>query len=340
MILCLYPKGFVEPRPSCFVQKFIYCWLICPIMSSTNSFSSPGLTGSPPARDSQTFTLSSGDILGYAEYGLDTAPPIFYCHGCPGSRLEAELWAGVVVAAGVRLIGVDRPGIGLSSFRAGRKFSDWPETLVELAQHLDIHEFSILAHSGGAPYALVCAKALPSSQLRKVTIACGRGPPWLGTRRMAFSGKLLMFMYTWLPFTMRRVFDWMLLGAARDPDPNVFKQMMLKGLEAMSEPDRLCLKDDKLATALVESVRESAKQGSEGIAYDARLLGSWDLTIEDIDFGVKLWCGEEDTNCPSEMSREIAQRLRHGELKVVPGEGHVSLPLNYGEEMLRELSAM
>ena len=35
--------------------------------------------------------------------------------------------------ASVRLIGVDRPGIGLSDFKPGRKILDWVDDVIELA---------------------------------------------------------------------------------------------------------------------------------------------------------------------------------------------------------------
>src|SRR5436190_19995009 len=117
-------------------------------MSAVEPSSSSGVPTETPARDSQTFTLSSGDVLGYAEYGVGSGKPIFYFHGWPGSRLEAAFVHDAAIAAGVRLISVDRPGIGLSTFREGRKFLDWPATLSELVQHLGIQEFSVLGVSG------------------------------------------------------------------------------------------------------------------------------------------------------------------------------------------------
>jgi pimeloyl-ACP methyl ester carboxylesterase len=129
------------------------------------------------------------------------------------------------------------------------------------------------------------------------------------------------------------------MDAVRDPDPNAFREVALKGLKAMSEPDREFLKDDQNATMLVDALREDFRQGSsEGLAYDGRLLGNWDFDIQDIDAEVKLWYGDKDINCPVGMGRKIAETLKHGELTVLPGEGHITALANHVEEIFRELS--
>ena len=77
--------------------------------------------------DSQTITLSDGRKLGYAEYGDTDGSPIFYFHGFPGSRIEARLMNDPAAARNLRLIAVDRPGIGLSDLQPRRR----------IANHLD-----------------------------------------------------------------------------------------------------------------------------------------------------------------------------------------------------------
>jgi pimeloyl-ACP methyl ester carboxylesterase len=286
----------------------------------------------------QTFELSSGGVLGYAEYGMDTPAVVFYFHGWPGSRLEGAFLHDAAVAAGVRLIAVDRPGMGLSSFREGRKFMDWPGTLSELAQHLGIKEFSILGFSAAAPYVLACAKTMPKTQLLKAGIIGGRGPSWMGTQGMSFPAKAVLYIYTWLPFALRPLLHLLFMNAIRNPDPNIFRKRLLKAFKTMSEPDRVFLRDDRSETIMMEMIREGFRSGSKGLAYDAKLLGKWDFDIQDVDAIVKLWYGEEDINCPLRMGRMIAEKLPHGECNFFPGEGHISLTGSCGEEMLRGLS--
>jgi hypothetical protein len=73
--------------------------------------------------------------------------------------------------ANVRLIVSDRPGIGLLQFKPGRKVTDWPDDVMELADQLEIGRFSVLGVSGRCPYSLVCAMRIAS-----VGIVSGIGP--------------------------------------------------------------------------------------------------------------------------------------------------------------------
>src|SRR5258707_4016285 len=110
-----------------------------------------------PLASSHTLQLHDGRMLGYADYGPEEGPPWSYFHGYPGARLEAGFLAKAAAQAGLRLIGVDRPGMGLSSFQAGRHLLDWPEDVAALAQHLAIDRFAVVGGSGGGSYALTCA---------------------------------------------------------------------------------------------------------------------------------------------------------------------------------------
>lgn len=80
------------------------------------------------ARHKQTVTLSDGRTLGYAEFGSlkedDTTVLAF--HGWPGPRLESAVFHSAASELNVRIIGIDRPGISLSSPQPQRKLLNWP----------------------------------------------------------------------------------------------------------------------------------------------------------------------------------------------------------------------
>src|SRR5439155_22464969 len=116
--------------------------------------------GTMPAND-KTIQLRDGMTLGYADYGISEGNALFYFHGHPGSRLEARFLADQAAQVGIRLIGIDRPGMGLSSFQAGRRVLDWPDDVVALADSLQLDRFAVVGFSGGDPYALACAYKIP-----------------------------------------------------------------------------------------------------------------------------------------------------------------------------------
>src|SRR5258708_34742023 len=146
-----------------------------------------------------TLQLHDGRTLGYAEYGHVEGNPLFYFHGHPGARVEAGLLAKSAAQAGLRLIGVDRPGMGLSSFQAGRHLLDSPEDVAALAQHLAIDRFAVVGVSGGGPYALACAYKIPD-RLTACGIVAGMGPPEYGTVGMMTRNRLLFFLARRLPW--------------------------------------------------------------------------------------------------------------------------------------------
>ena len=81
---------------------------------------------------SQVLTLSDGRQVGYAEWGDPAGMPVVYCHGFPGSRLEARLADSPAKALGIRLIAPDRPGFGISSPNPTLTLPTWPIDLVEI----------------------------------------------------------------------------------------------------------------------------------------------------------------------------------------------------------------
>jgi pimeloyl-ACP methyl ester carboxylesterase len=71
----------------------------------------------------QRVILKDGRTLGFAEYGDPKGEPVLEFHGCPGSRLEAWNYDAAGKKLGARVIGIDRPGFGMSTYvNTGRAF--------------------------------------------------------------------------------------------------------------------------------------------------------------------------------------------------------------------------
>ncbi|WP_158615188.1 alpha/beta fold hydrolase [Legionella septentrionalis] len=100
---------------------------------------------------------------------------VFYFHGLPGSRLEAGHWQNSACLNHYRLIGIDRPGMGLSSKHPTRTILSWADDVEALADYLNIHKFSIIGHSGGAPFVAGCGYKIPH-RLNKIAIVSGMAP--------------------------------------------------------------------------------------------------------------------------------------------------------------------
>jgi pimeloyl-ACP methyl ester carboxylesterase len=245
-----------------------------------------------------------------------------YFHGGADSRLEARLLAEQAANTGVRLIGIDRPGMGLSQFKEGRRLLDWPDDVVELAEHLHIDRFAVVGVSGGGPYALACAYKIPNRLTSCGVIAGEWHHDGWSTRFSQWRPWLVMPI-------LRRYFR----------DTEHASASLLRFTQKWPEPDRKCLALPDIRGILAASIVAAFCQGARGTAYDGMLVQRlWGIGLEDIDFpALYLWHGELDPDVPVVMGRVVAEKLRACNATFYPDEGHISLIVNHREEIVATL---
>lgn len=287
---------------------------------------------------SETITITDSRKLGFAAYGPANGIPLIWFHGLPGSRLDVADREPMLQKLNVRVFGVDRPGYGLSTYQANRKLLDWPGDVRQLARHLGLKQFHVMGGSGGGPYALACAKVLPKDMLLGAGIIAGAGPPESGAEGMSMLGKMYYSVSAWpsVIAITRKVLDWYVVPNAQHADPQVWRNECAKVIAKLSEKDRATF-DDKLALdTMIETLRESFRQGSGRFAEDTRILGStWSFKLEDVDCNmIKLYYGTQDINTPVSQARYMAKHVGNAILKEFPGETHFSI-VKYDEEILR-----
>jgi pimeloyl-ACP methyl ester carboxylesterase len=286
-------------------------------------------------RLSQSFRLSDGRTLSYAEYGLPDGRPVFYFHGQSGSRLEpVMLDVSDFEKTGIRLIACDRPGMGGSDFQPGRGFSHWPADIVALADRLGLGKFGVFGVSGGGGYVSACARLIPE-RLSAAVIASGAG--WMDSQEARASLPVMNRLMWGLAARSARMIGLLLTlttpKAQTDP-AKIRKQMMrsMPPVEAavFEKPGRL--------EAFMASGAESMRQGIQGIAWDVHLCARpWDFRLEDIHFPVRLLHGEADLNVPVAVARKVAATIPGCQATYYPGEGHFSTVANHLDEVFRTL---
>jgi pimeloyl-ACP methyl ester carboxylesterase len=284
--------------------------------------------------------LTNGGELAYSEYGCATGTPVFFFHGWPSSRTMAQLTDTAARELGVKIISADRPGIRDSSFQPNRKLVDWPQIVGQLADHLRIEQFRILAISGGAPYAYAAAWEIPE-RVRSVGIASG-APPIVDLSD--YSGLLslyrrLLWLYSRSPQTLRALF--FLAGAvARIRPPVRFRPLMLKLLQ-LQPCDATSLEDTVAFEACFESQRRAWRASIKGLTADAEIFAApWGFRLEDINVPVRLWHGTKDRAFSTAVAEYVVARLPDCKARYVEGEGHYSLPIRHMREILADLIAV
>ena len=232
----------------------------------------------------QTIHLRDGRTLGYADYGQARGKALFYFGA---SRLEAKFLAEPAKQAGIRLIGMDRPGMGLSGFQAGRHLLDWPDDVVELANHLGIDRFAVVGFSGGGPYALACAYKIPD-RLTACGMASGVGP-------------LAMFLFQRLPWLLTPMIG--VMGHFFRDEVHASKALPWF-TRSWPEPDRHSLALPEIHALIAASQAEAFRQGARELTYDILLIEGrpWGFKLEEIAFPTMyLWHGEQDKDTPIAM---------------------------------------
>src|SRR5690349_15451914 len=99
--------------------------------------------------------------IGFAEFGDPQGRAVFWLHGTPGARRQIPMEARVYAEQRqIRLIGVDRPGIGSSTPYQYDTVFAFAEDLRTIADTLGIDKFEVIGLSAGGPYTLACAAAM------------------------------------------------------------------------------------------------------------------------------------------------------------------------------------
>lgn len=285
----------------------------------------------------KTIRLPDGRSLGYTVCGDPEGQPVFQFHGWPGSRLQAKFLDEEAAKAGIRVIGLDRPGIGLSDFQPDRQVLDWPNDVVALADAMRIDRFAVLGISGGGPYVAACAYKIPD-RLTGCGIVSGMGPIDLSTEGMEASTRAIFFIARRLPWLLGPLI-WLSMGRHSQMDEEKIERSMPKMMQRLQEPDRKVLDKSELRKLFIEDSRESFRQGSKGQAYECRLfVQPWGFRLEDIAFDkVYLWQGELDVNVPVSVGRAVAEAIPNCEAKFYPNDAHLSTLFNHMKEIMGSL---
>ena len=276
-----------------------------------------------PPTDNQLL-LPGGRTISYAIIGDPAAPPAFYFHGWPASRLEAA----VVDDVKLRLIAIDRPGYGYSSAQARRRLVDWPADVTALADHLGLERFYVVGVSGGAPYAVACAHTLDRVAGTALIsplppLAPGAAPAdavlGRGLRRLQWLGQHPRAAYA----LMASIRQGVRVGLF---DPH-------RVLEGASTPaDVACLTPARRA-GLIGAWAEGLRQGVAGAASDARIYASdWGFDLASMRAPVGIWHGTADIVVPHATLSAYA--ALPAKVRLVEGEGHYSLALTRSAEIL------
>lgn len=282
-----------------------------------------------PSAPGRIAPLAHGRTLCYAEWGDPDGTPVVFFHGGSMSRLALLGSEGLLRDRRVRLITVDRPGIGGSSSLRHRVLVDWAEDVEKLADVCELDRFAVAGYSMGAPHALAAAHGLPH-RVTAAGVISGMAPFDCEVSRTWSDG----VTYRRAPILIRAFLALLVRKARGSP----LSAARLWGLPR-KPVDRLGIRRPEVLSQVIPALLEGARPGVAGFLDDfACLTRPWGFDPADIGTSVLVWHGEEDSVVPVAHGRWLAERIPATRATLYPGEGHFAIA-DHAEEMIDALTS-
>jgi pimeloyl-ACP methyl ester carboxylesterase len=242
--------------------------------------------------------------------------------GTPNTGAPPEPLFDVADSLGIRWIGYDRPSYGGSSPHRGATVASAAADASRVADHLGIEHFAVLGHSGGGPRALACAALLTERVPAAVSISAPA--PWPAADLDFFAG--------------------MSDGSARELRAAAQGRVELEQVLAANEfdPESFITADyaalDGNWSWFNGIVQAATANGPDGmIEDDLGAMAPWGFELAKVTTPTLIMHGTADRMVPSSHAEWMAARCPTAELRLVPGEGHVSV-LNSAPQALEWIS--
>ena len=260
--------------------------------------------------------------LGFASFGTPHGRAILWLHGTPGARRQIPVEARTYAEENdLRIVGIDRPGIGWSSAHVYDNVLGWTRDLEVVADTLGVGEFHTIGLSGGGPYALAAGAAMPD-RVRGIAVLGGVAPT---VGEDAAAGGLVRLAVPVAPLLgLTRVpLSFALNNAIRLVRP--FGGTAIDAYRALQpEGDKKVLgRPEFRAMFLDDLLNGSRKQISAPLSDLLLFTRHWGFGLADVTVPVLWWHGDGDHIVPWRHGEHCVTRLPRAELFTLPGESHL-----------------
>lgn len=109
----------------------------------------------PPERQA-TMQLQDGRKLAWSEWGPEDGIPVLFCTGA-GMSGWLGFGAGDLPSLGLKLMSIDRPGLGLSDPHPHKTLVSWTDDIQQFIQTHELDSVLAVGFSQGAPFAFALA---------------------------------------------------------------------------------------------------------------------------------------------------------------------------------------
>lgn len=275
----------------------------------------------PPIRE-QVLTLSHGRKLGLAEFGVPDGKPILWFHATPGARRQVPPAARARAAReGLRIIGIERPGVGQSTPHLYDRMVDWALDVEEVLDRLGIERCGLVGLSGGGPYVLACAHYMPK-RVAAAAVFGGVGPA--RGSEAAPGGVIRFFSFIEPAFArVHGVLGGALSAAIRALHP-IAEPVFDFAIRVFPERDSEILGRPDMREMFIDDLLLGSKTGLRSVISDAVLFfRPWGFSLRDIRVPIHFWQGDADPLVPFSHGAHQAALIPGAGITLRPGEGHL-----------------
>ncbi|WP_329046434.1 alpha/beta hydrolase [Amycolatopsis sp. NBC_01488] len=263
--------------------------------------------------------LPDGRTLHVYDTGGPARLTVLWHHGTPNLGAPPGPLLPLAESLGVRFVSYDRPGYGRSSPLPDRTVGNAADCATAVADALGIEDFAVMGHSGGSSHALATA-ALLTGRVRAVASLAAVAPfgaeGWFdgmaaasaASLRAAAEGRGAKEKYE----------------AAAEFDPDVFTETDFAALAG--------------SWSWLDEVVQPALGAVGLIDDDLAYVTPWGCDLAAVTAPALLLHGADDRMIPATHSRWLAKRIPGAELRLAPGDGHISV-LNHAADALTWLAA-
>jgi pimeloyl-ACP methyl ester carboxylesterase len=259
-------------------------------------------------------------------------------HGTPGARRQIPQSTRLAAEElELRIIGIDRPGVGESTPHLYSSLLDFVPDLDRLADRLGLERFTMLGLSGGGPYVLACAYALPERVV--VGGVIGGVAPTQGDD--AIAGGVVGHLAPLAPLTATvRTPLSRLLGAGirvlrpvASPAFDIYARLSPEG-------DRVVFSRPEIKAMFLDDILRGSRNGLAAPLFDFVLFcRPWGFSVRDLRVPIRWWHGDADHIVPLAHGQHVVGLIPNAQLFVRPGESHLG-GLGATEEILDTLMAV
>lgn len=273
--------------------------------------------------------------LSFSEFGSPTGRAVFWLHGTPGARRQIPNEAReFALREGIRIVGLDRPGIGSSTPYVYGSFHEFTDDLEIVADCLGIGEMAVVGLSGGGPYTLAAADHLPD-RVKSVGVLGGvaptRGPDAIEGGLAGLGARLAPLV------SLGRVpIGIGLTATVRVVKPFASPIIDLYGRLSPAGDRNLLARPEFKAMFLDDLLNGSRKQFSAPFSDIMLFSKEWDFRLGDVRTPVTWWHGDADHIVPLSHGKHCVTLLPNATMRVLVGESHLG-GLGVAEEILATL---